>query len=231
MWTCLNFHGRPPYRDQAVSRWLPIVAARVRARIKSCGILWWGRFPPSKSVSPVIHSFHQLLHNHYHHHLSSRAGTTSVQVVSREIHLCKFPASGVLSWFTDTIQSRLKELLFPTLSDKYGGRQNGRRDQVIILRGEGCTGSALLNFFAENWQLGQSEIRIRTATAASSRLDVAAIGCIYSVVSCKVERGSTFLLAGNSTQIHVKKADFCSRQTAPYKNNAVFWDVASCGSC
>jgi hypothetical protein len=47
--------------DQAVSRWLPTAAARVRARIWSCGVLWrtkwrWGRFSPSTSVSPA--NFH-----------------------------------------------------------------------------------------------------------------------------------------------------------------------------
>jgi hypothetical protein len=41
---------------QAVSRWLPTAAARVRVR----GLLWtkrhWGRFSPSTSVSPANHS-------------------------------------------------------------------------------------------------------------------------------------------------------------------------------
>jgi hypothetical protein len=33
-------------------------------------VLWkgrhWGRFPPSTSVFPATHSFHQSLHNHHH---------------------------------------------------------------------------------------------------------------------------------------------------------------------
>jgi hypothetical protein len=41
---------------QAVSRWLPTAAARVRM----WGLWWtkrhWGRFPPSTSVSPANHS-------------------------------------------------------------------------------------------------------------------------------------------------------------------------------
>jgi ribosomal protein L37AE/L43A len=47
---------------QAISRWLPTVAARVRARVWSCGICGGhsgarGRFSPSTSVSPAnLHS-------------------------------------------------------------------------------------------------------------------------------------------------------------------------------
>jgi hypothetical protein len=45
---------------QAVSRWLPTAAARVRVRA-ACGGLWWtkqhwGRFSPSISVSTADHS-------------------------------------------------------------------------------------------------------------------------------------------------------------------------------
>jgi hypothetical protein len=55
-----NENGRA--MAQAVNRWFPTAAARVRARIWSCEILWWtkwrwGRFSPSTSVSPVnLHS-------------------------------------------------------------------------------------------------------------------------------------------------------------------------------
>jgi hypothetical protein len=44
---------------QAVSRWLPTAAARVRVRTGMWGLWWtkrhWGRFSPSTSVSPAIH--------------------------------------------------------------------------------------------------------------------------------------------------------------------------------
>jgi hypothetical protein len=45
---------------QAVSRWLPTAAARVRIRAGNWGLWWtkrhWGRFSPSTSVSPANHS-------------------------------------------------------------------------------------------------------------------------------------------------------------------------------
>jgi hypothetical protein len=44
---------------QAVSRWLPTAAARVRVRAGMWGLWWtkrhWGRFSPSTSVSPASH--------------------------------------------------------------------------------------------------------------------------------------------------------------------------------
>jgi hypothetical protein len=51
---------------QAVSRWFPAAAARVRDQVKSYGIRgaakWqWGRFSPSTSVSPVDHSGRAVL--------------------------------------------------------------------------------------------------------------------------------------------------------------------------
>jgi hypothetical protein len=45
---------------QAVSRWFPTAAARVRVRAGMWGLWWtkrqWGRFSPSASVSPANHS-------------------------------------------------------------------------------------------------------------------------------------------------------------------------------
>jgi hypothetical protein len=45
---------------QAVSRWLPTAAGRVRVRAGMCVLWWtkrhWGRFSPSTSVSPANHS-------------------------------------------------------------------------------------------------------------------------------------------------------------------------------
>jgi hypothetical protein len=70
-----NFHGRAI--AQAVSRWLPTAAARVR----SCGIC--GRQSGIGQVFseyfgfPFQSSLHQLLHNH--HHRSSGAGTIGQQ--------------------------------------------------------------------------------------------------------------------------------------------------------
>jgi hypothetical protein len=44
---------------EAVSRWLPTAAARVRVWAGMWGLWWtkrhWGRFPPSTSVSPANH--------------------------------------------------------------------------------------------------------------------------------------------------------------------------------
>jgi hypothetical protein len=44
---------------QAISRWLPTAAARVRIRADMWGLWWtkryWGRFSPSTSVSPANH--------------------------------------------------------------------------------------------------------------------------------------------------------------------------------
>jgi hypothetical protein len=44
---------------QAVSRWLPTAAARVRVRAGMWGLWWtkrhWGSFSPSTSVSPANH--------------------------------------------------------------------------------------------------------------------------------------------------------------------------------
>jgi hypothetical protein len=62
---------------QAVSRWLPTAAARVRSRVWSSGICG-GQSGAGKVFSeyfgfPCQSSFHQLLHNHPH--LSSGAGT------------------------------------------------------------------------------------------------------------------------------------------------------------
>jgi hypothetical protein len=62
---------------QAVSRWLPTAAVRVRARIWSCGICGgqvalWQVFSEYFSF-PCQSLFRQLLHNH--HHLSSGAST------------------------------------------------------------------------------------------------------------------------------------------------------------
>jgi hypothetical protein len=56
---------------QAVSRWLPIAAARVRDRVWQVGFVvekWrWSRFSPSTSVSPAnLHSTKILHHLHNH---------------------------------------------------------------------------------------------------------------------------------------------------------------------
>jgi hypothetical protein len=56
---------------QAVSRWLPTAAARVRSRVWSSGIC--GAQSGAGAGFPCQSSFHQLLHNHPH--LSSGAGT------------------------------------------------------------------------------------------------------------------------------------------------------------
>jgi hypothetical protein len=56
---------------QAVSRWLPTAAARVRSRVWSIGIC--GGQSGARASFPCQYSFHQLLHNHPH--LSSGAGT------------------------------------------------------------------------------------------------------------------------------------------------------------
>jgi hypothetical protein len=56
---------------QAVSRWLPTAAARIRSQVKSCGIC--GGQSGIGAGFPCQSSFHQLLHNH--HHRSSGAGT------------------------------------------------------------------------------------------------------------------------------------------------------------
>jgi hypothetical protein len=62
---------------QAVSRRLPTAAARVRARVRSCGSVvdkvTLGQVFSEYFSFPCQSSFHQLLHNH--HHLSSGAGT------------------------------------------------------------------------------------------------------------------------------------------------------------
>jgi hypothetical protein len=60
-----------------VSRWLPTAAARVRARVWSCGVCG-GQVPLRHVFSKYFgfsfqSSFHQLLHNH--HNLSSGAST------------------------------------------------------------------------------------------------------------------------------------------------------------
>jgi hypothetical protein len=60
-------HNSPKVRSQdgrvvaqAVSRWLPTVAARVSVRASMWSLWWtkrhWGRFSPSTSVSPANHS-------------------------------------------------------------------------------------------------------------------------------------------------------------------------------
>jgi hypothetical protein len=56
---------------QAVSRWVPTAAARVRARVTSYGICG-GQSGTGVVFSeyfgfPCQSSFHQLLHNHHHH--------------------------------------------------------------------------------------------------------------------------------------------------------------------
>jgi hypothetical protein len=68
MFTYLLTHGAGRAIAQAVSRWLPTAAARVRSRVWSSGICGGqsGGFPCQSS-------FHQLLHNHPR--LSSGAGT------------------------------------------------------------------------------------------------------------------------------------------------------------
>jgi hypothetical protein len=62
---------------QVVSRWHPTSAARVRARVCSCGIVVdkvaLGQVFSEYFGFPCQSSFHQLLHNH--DHLSSGAGT------------------------------------------------------------------------------------------------------------------------------------------------------------
>jgi hypothetical protein len=54
----LKYTGRAV--AQAVSRWLPTAAARVRVRAACGGLCWtkrhWGRFSPSTSASPANHS-------------------------------------------------------------------------------------------------------------------------------------------------------------------------------
>jgi hypothetical protein len=66
--TSLSIYQGGPAIAQAVSRWLPTAAARVRARGLVKWDLWWtkwrrGSFSPSTSVSPA-NSFHQILHPH-----------------------------------------------------------------------------------------------------------------------------------------------------------------------
>jgi hypothetical protein len=62
---------------EAVSRWLPTAAARVRARVWSCGIVVdkvaLGQVFSEYFGFPCQSSFHQLLHNHPH--ISSGACT------------------------------------------------------------------------------------------------------------------------------------------------------------
>jgi hypothetical protein len=58
---------------QAVSRRLPIAAARVQTRVCSCGILWWTKVALGQVFSesfgfPCQSPFHLLLHNHLHYH-------------------------------------------------------------------------------------------------------------------------------------------------------------------
>jgi hypothetical protein len=58
---------------QAVSRWLPTVAARVQTRVLSCGILWWikvalGQVFAENFGFPRQSTFHILLLNHLHYH-------------------------------------------------------------------------------------------------------------------------------------------------------------------
>jgi hypothetical protein len=58
---------------QAVSRRLPIAAARVQTRVWSCGILWWTKVGLGQVFSenfgfPCQSTFHLLLHNHLHYH-------------------------------------------------------------------------------------------------------------------------------------------------------------------
>jgi hypothetical protein len=66
---------------QAISRWVPTAATRVRAKVRSCGICSGqsGIGTDSEYFGISHHSFHQLLHTHYH--LSSGAGTTG-QIVT-----------------------------------------------------------------------------------------------------------------------------------------------------
>jgi hypothetical protein len=63
-----NTHGRAI--ALAVSRWLPTSAARVRARVRSCGI-FGGQSSAGAGFFRVLRlplptSFHQLLHSHHH---------------------------------------------------------------------------------------------------------------------------------------------------------------------
>jgi hypothetical protein len=68
--TC-NMHGRYFYTAQAVSRWLPTAAARVRSRGLVKWDLWWtkwrwDRFFPEYFGFPCQSSFHQILQHHIH---------------------------------------------------------------------------------------------------------------------------------------------------------------------
>jgi hypothetical protein len=70
---------------QAVSRLLPTAAARVRARVRSCGICG-GQSGSAAGFLRVFgflcqFTFHRLLHNH-RHHLSSWAGTIGQTVAA-----------------------------------------------------------------------------------------------------------------------------------------------------
>jgi hypothetical protein len=58
---------------QAVSRRLPIAAARVQTRVWSCGILWGTKVALGQVFSENFgflcqSTFHLLLHNHLHYH-------------------------------------------------------------------------------------------------------------------------------------------------------------------
>jgi hypothetical protein len=59
---------------QAVSCRLPTVAARVKTRVWSCGILWWTKVALGQVFSeenfgfPCQSTFHLLLRNHLHYH-------------------------------------------------------------------------------------------------------------------------------------------------------------------
>jgi hypothetical protein len=79
---CTKWDGRGRAIAQAVSRRLPIAAARVRSQVKSCGICG-GQRGLVQGFSeyfgfPCQFSFHRLLHTH---HIPSGAGTV-VQLVA-----------------------------------------------------------------------------------------------------------------------------------------------------
>jgi uncharacterized protein YaiE (UPF0345 family) len=76
---------------QAVSRRIPIAAARVQIRVWSCGNLWWTKVALGQVFSenfgfPCQSTFHLRLHNHLHYHprlAHNRPGVAAVPIASQ----------------------------------------------------------------------------------------------------------------------------------------------------
>jgi hypothetical protein len=131
---------------------LPTAAARVRVRVRSCGICGGqrdagGRFPPSTSVSPCL-SFHRLLYTH--HHSSSGAGTIGQIVTDVTSELSITPRQGTGTTKLRLVRQETGRKSHNVIQSRLHGKRVESSEQIALDHFQ--TGTEWLSFDSQQSQ-------------------------------------------------------------------------------